>query len=77
MLPLEASISTAPSTSNVLPAAIVTSKPEIVLPAPPERFAESIVPPEITLPDSWSFARVNVPPEISIEPPVIATEPAF
>ena len=77
MLPLEASISTTPSTSRVLPAPIVTSNAEIVLPAPPERFAESIVPPETLSPLIWSFARVKVPPDKSTEPPVIATEPEF
>ena len=77
MLPLEASISTTPSTSKVLPAATVISKPEIVLPAPPERFAESIVPPETLSPLIWSFARVKVPLDKSTEPPVIATEPEF
>ena len=38
--------------------------------------AESIVPPEITSPDSWSFASVSVPPDRSTEPPVIATASA-
>ena len=71
------SISTTPSTSNVLPAPIVTSNAVIDLPAPPERLAESIIPPEILSPEIWSFARVKVPPERSIEPPVIATEPEF
>ena len=72
--PAAPSTSSTPSTSSVLPEPTVISNCEIVIPVPPCRLAESIVPPEILSPEIWSSASVSVPPEISIEPPVIATE---
>ena len=72
--PAAPSTSSTPSTSSVLPAPTVMSYCDIVIPVPPCRFAESIVPPDTLSPEIWSSASVRVPPEISIEPPVIATE---
>ena len=47
-----------------------------MLPAP-RRSVPSIVPPEITSPNSWLSASVSVPPDRSTVPPVIATALAF
>ena len=48
-----------------------------MLPDAPSRLAPSIVPPPTESPKIWLAARVSVPPEMSIVPPVIATVAAF